>query len=629
MRKRLPRAVLFGALFLPSFLQAQKVILTDSVVLYRTIQDQSNPKTELVSIRGYVASILPRANSFEINVFKQYTGYLEFKTQASAPKNLASRLAYLPGLAQYTFDHAALKTQKEKVFRLSTGNEEAPFEYQFYPVLGSKHGGEKYGLKPLSSNETGGNYSLLLESQPQALEYSGPKNNFTVLSSPYAASAEILTVKSSFNYYSGKYWIDGNNGTQRKQVALKTEPKLKATFQSRPGALNYLKPIDKGLFTIMQVDSVLKEREVAKVQLPADFGVVAYGMVKGVPQKPVFSLSELRNKMDGFVLLTGNGYNDRKNGKSFSLVRFNSEGELLYHHDFTVEDEDYQFDQASVIANEQESLSKIILRKGLRYKSIYVKVDASGVKYKTPWSKETDKEAKLIKSSGKVSTGGSHQDTYLITLENGENMVYGADYGIGAPGGVQAGYGFTHLGADGKTKAFYNTDCRIPAQIMGKAYTFAAIYVQDGRVLLLADEPRGNSPESFKKYSWIDLEFSKTLNLLQKGEEIQLAAYRGKEEKGSSWKLFSGEPEEISREQLESASLACAPVAYIIDTRKQTISFLDLHEKGGYSLPWVNNTWIDMNSREINTFLRTRERSEDKAASYPKVVRLQALKAAY
>lgn len=134
--------VLFGALFIPSAIQAQKVILTDSVVLYRTIQDQSNPKMELVSTRGYVASILPRSGSFEINVFKQYTGYLEFKTQASVPKNLASRLAFLPGLAQYTFDHTALKTQKEKVFRLSTGNEDAPFEYQFYPVLGSKHGGQ-------------------------------------------------------------------------------------------------------------------------------------------------------------------------------------------------------------------------------------------------------------------------------------------------------------------------------------------------------------------------------------------------------------------------------------------------------------------------------------------------------
>lgn len=477
----------------------------------------------------------------------------------------------------------------------------------------------------------GGNYDLLLENQPDALEYFGPQKNFHSLAAQMT-TAEMLVVKGSFNYYSGKYWQDGENSIQRKQIALKTEPKLKTVFKSRSGALNYLKPITKGLFTIMQVDSVLKERESAKIQLPDDFGVLAYGMVKGIPQKPVFSLSELWGKMDGFVLLTGNGYNDRKNGKSFSLLRFNSEGESLYRHDFTVEEEgDYQFDQASVIANDQESLAKIIFRKGLRFKSYYVKIDAAGVKYKTQWSREADKEAKVINTSGKPASGNSHQDTYLITLENGENMVYGADYGVGAPGGVQHGYGFTHLGADGKTKAFYITNCLIPSQIIGEPYAYAAIYVQDGKVLLLADEPRGNSPESFKKYSWIDREFSKTLNLVQKGSEIQFAEHRTKEEKGKigSWQFFSGEPEGISREQLEGAAFASAPVAYIIDTQKQTARILDLHQNGGYSIPGVNNVWIDPANREINAFLRTREKSEGKADSYPKVVRMQALKIAF
>jgi hypothetical protein len=87
---------------------------------------------------------------------------------------------------------------------------------------------------------------------------------------------------------------------------------------------------------------------------------------------------------------------------------------------------------------------------------------------------------------------------------------------MGAASGIQKGYGFTHIGADGVILNYYNANCFIPAGLQHKGYSLSAYTLEDGRIVLMANEPRDNSALTLQKYSLLDREYSEKYTLVAK-----------------------------------------------------------------------------------------------------------------
>jgi hypothetical protein len=82
------------------FANAQAVISTDSIAIFKTEEDNLSRGKELLKTRGYISDISVSASGFEISVFKQYNGFMKLE-KATAPKGMVSQLNTVPGFAQY------------------------------------------------------------------------------------------------------------------------------------------------------------------------------------------------------------------------------------------------------------------------------------------------------------------------------------------------------------------------------------------------------------------------------------------------------------------------------------------------------------------------------------------------
>lgn len=647
MRKLLSFAALAAILVLPEVSSAQKIVSVDSVTIFEIRKNQQDAGKGILYSRGYVASIIPVDGKYQINVFKQYNGYLSLSKEAPVSKDFTSLVAGLPGMAQYLYGDGGIQLQKEKVFDL-TGAGKVPFNYNFYEISGLTGGGtvSTEGKRVISNQELGGDYGMLLRMQPSALSYSGSRKTFKLLGRAGNQVAEQIKQQAIFDLYTGMYWDDPNTDTQRQRLTMKVDAKVPVSFQIDPNHIFYLKPVQKGLLSLMKVDTTLKEVESGRVQLAENFGILNYTVVKGTPDKKLFTLTELENCNTGMAILMGDGFIDRKNGKSYSLIRFDINGKIEYKHDFTIESEGYMFDRATILANTDENILKIVLRKGLKLQMYYLRITSTGVTYKLEWERAQERGAKQI-TSIRSGVAGRGQDSYVIALPDGESLIGGADFGVGAPGGVQSGYGYTHLGADGMTKAFYSTDCFIPPAIMGKKYTLGAIHIGDGKVMVVADEPRGNKHATMDQYTILNGELSKEYTLISsKNEEGDMVIHLGpnptapKAEKSGSKilgglkmatgiEVFSGQNNDIKRLQIDNSVLLFAPAIYVIDTRNQSIKKIDLNLKGGYTISDKEGIWINTEKRELDAFLKGREKSLEKPGTNPKGVQLQVVKVAY
>jgi hypothetical protein len=61
------------------FANAQSVISTDSIAIFRTDEDNSKRGLVLQKTRGYVSDISASADGFEISVFKQFNGFMKLE----------------------------------------------------------------------------------------------------------------------------------------------------------------------------------------------------------------------------------------------------------------------------------------------------------------------------------------------------------------------------------------------------------------------------------------------------------------------------------------------------------------------------------------------------------------------
>jgi len=110
----------------------------------------------------------------------------------------------------------------------------------------------------ISDHQQGGNYGMLLATQPAALSYSGPKKTFKVLGRAGSQVVERVKQQAIFDVYTGRYWDDPNANTQRQRLTMKVDPKSSVSFQIDPNHIFYLKPIQKGLLTVIKVDTKFK-----------------------------------------------------------------------------------------------------------------------------------------------------------------------------------------------------------------------------------------------------------------------------------------------------------------------------------------------------------------------------------
>jgi hypothetical protein len=622
------------------FTNAQSVVSTDSIAIFKTEEDNLSRGRELQKTRGYVSDISATAAGFEVSVFKQYNGYMKVD-KATAPKGLSSQLNTVPGFAQYALNEGKLSLKKEKAFSL-TRYMAAPFAYNFLDVTSRTGGVMTEGNVALSNDEIGGDYGKLLQLLPKALSFEGIKKQTKLFYFKTNTEIEYIKMPGYFEPYTARYFNDVSLPNQSKKFTIKADPKNPVIYGFDDYSYLYLSTAKKGEFEIMKVDTT-GNKIVEKITLPENFGLLRHVLAKGQTDKALFNFSEMSTKT-GFVLLFGTAATDFKKGNEYLLVRFDANGKIMYKHPFQVAVEDYSFMDAALMANEQDAILKLNLRKGLKVVLYHIKIGKDGVKYQTKWEKENNKTAKVFTPDGKNEVGGGHQDSYLLTLPNGENVFWGLDYGMGAAGGVQKGYGFTHIGADGVILNYYNANCFIPAGLPHNGYKLGAYTLEDGRILLMANEPRDNSALALQKYSLLDREYSDKFTLVAKNipelaivfeqttkpaEKIQTGSKFLDKVASKALGASSDFDDAIKRQiQLEESPLAYSPAYYVVDTKKQTVKRFNMNGKGAYSIPDVENIWFDKAKGELTTFLRTLEKpieSGRNARPYPRAVYLQSI----
>ena len=625
------------------FAKAQSVINTDSIAIFRTEEDNSKRGLVLQKTRGYVSDISASADGFEISVFKQYNGFMKLE-KATAPKGMVSQLNTVPGFAQYALDGGKLALKKEKAFSL-TRNMASPFAYNFLDVTSLTGGIITDGNVAISNDEIGGDYTKLLQLAPKALSFEGAKHARKYFYLNSYTEAEFQKNPSYFEPYTARYFNDLSIPKQTKKISLKTDPKNPVIYAFDDYSFVYLSTPKKGVFEINKVDTTGNTVLVDKLTLAENFGLLKHTHAKGQTDKAVFSFGDMLTKT-GFTLLLGTAATDFKKGNEYLLVRLDENGKIIYKHTFQVAEDGYVFMDAALMANEKDVIVKLTLRKGLKGALYHIKINEEGVKYQTRWEKGNNKTAKVFTADGKSEAGGGHQDSYLQTLPNGENVFWGIDYGMGAASGIQKGYGFTHIGADGVILNYYNANCFIPAGLQHKGYSLSAYTLEDGRILLMANEPRDNSALTLQKYSLLDREYSEKYTLVAKNvpelamlfEQQNLASEKADLKTGSKFLdkvasktvgLVAADTDATKRQiQLEESPLAYSPAYYVVDTKKQSIKRFNMNSKGGYSIPDVQNIWFDKTKGELTTFLRTLEKpmeSGRNANPYPRAVFLHSI----
>jgi hypothetical protein len=199
------------------FANAQSVINTDSIAIFRTDEDNSKRGLVLQKTRGYVSDISASGNGFEISVFKQYNGFMKLE-KATAPKGMVSQLNTVPGFAQYAWDGGKLSLKKEKAFSL-TRNMASPFAYNFLDVTSLTGGIITDGNVAISNDEIGGDYAKLLQLAPKALSFEGAKHARKYFYLNSYTEAEFQKTPSYFEPYTARYFNDLSIPKQTKKSA--------------------------------------------------------------------------------------------------------------------------------------------------------------------------------------------------------------------------------------------------------------------------------------------------------------------------------------------------------------------------------------------------------------------------
>ena len=97
----------------------------------------------------------------------------------------------------------------------------------------------------------------------------------------------------------------------------------------------------------------------------------------------------------------------------------------------------------------------------------------------------------------------------------------------------------------------------------------------------------------------------------------------------SGIEAVSSQHKDVQQLQVDNSVLVFAPAIYVIDTRNQTIKKTDLNFKGSYTISDSEGIWINPGKREMDVFLKGKEKSLGKTGTNPKGIQLQVMKVAY
>ena len=651
LKKLLP--VLFFISFSSVF--AQEIVRIDSIAIYEIGSHMNDHSKGILNHKGMITQLKPDSNgTFSINIFKQYTGFLSLDPSVKR-KGLVSGATVLPGLAQYAYDETGIQVLKEKTFSLNTGLK-FPFKYTFRQNTGADNKvQEKATEKILGSDEIGGDYTKLREMFPRAVNYSGDvyEHKYLNVSNDYK-TLTYEKIPTEYLPFMGGYDVVNQGPSQKKTFPMNTNAKWSNAFM-RGMRVFYLAPPVDDKVPVMLMDTTGKETRQDEFSILKGMEVVNSTGVSH-ELKDMWITNEGATIRKGMDFLLSTAATDRKKGNDYTLVRIDENGKVLYNHPFKMDFEDYMYDKSEIYSNENETVLTITLRKGLKFVMYYVKVKPEGVIYTSRFKIKLSLDTFTPKER-KGQMGIKMASPKLITLADGENMIWG--YGLDPNKSDQlSSYGGILIDKDGFEKASYYAKAMVPPTANFSRPPMTHFTLSDGRVMVIVNEPRDYSGNTFKQFSELDMELFKGYSVkdaeLEPGKK-NILYYSGKfvkapvlDKVSSNLKFldkvndavnksgFSGLREapqgpDKARFQMEPDPLGYVPVVFIIDTKKQDIRQYDFNRFGAYSLPGQSTLWFNRASGEMLAFMRTLPIPESKVKStfkyplnvYLKVIRLK------
>jgi hypothetical protein len=613
MNKHLLSALCIFVAFATTAQLRPTVLSADSVLLFRTDEDALKRGVEIPKTRGFVASIRPNdAGGFGVSVFKQYYGYF-MPDKATAPKGLVAGRAVMPGLAQYTVQEGAFTPGKEKAFG-TMPNPEATYAYKFLDITSLNGGVFTEGNVAISTNETAGNYTKLLQLLPQELEFGGATRTTRLLY--LKPNNEVAYQKSyaAFEPFTAQHFTS-NKKDEEKAFRVVINPQRKAFFKINDHEMLFLGPLKDQKASISSVDTTGKITVTEQFEVAANHEFIASCYALSQTTAAMTNTNDIQNKV-GFVLLYSSAATNYKSDTEYELLRFDAKGKLLFRHKFTGQLPDYGFMSANVFANEQDVFVKLQLRKGLKVGLFHIKATAEGVAYHTRW--ENDKTVKVFTHDGLAASGGASDDRFIVSLPDGELLLGGYDL----ISDQFRGYGFTHFDAAGTIKNYYNAATLTPSGLRTSLASLNWLTLADGRLVLIVNEARDNAGVAFQKYSLLNTAFSDKFtykitpgNEVVFGSSVVASTQPTVVKTGSKFldkmannALGLSDPTAIPVEQIQinEQTKGYSPSFYVVDTKAEKIQRTDLYRLG-YSLDSETGVWYNKEQETFTAFLKTAE----------------------
>ena len=599
------------------------ILSVDSVLLFRTDEDELKRGVEIPKTRGFVAAIRPNdSGGFGVSVFKQYFGYF-IPDKATAPKGLVSGQAVMPGLALYNVQEGAFIPGKEKVFGPMSNLGET-YAYKFMDITSLNGGVFTYGNVSISTTETAGNYTKLLQLLPQELEFGGATRTTRLLYVKPNNDVAYQKRYAEFEPFTAQHFIT-NRKDEEKSFKVPINPQRKFFFKANDGMILFLGPLKDRKASISSIDTTGKITAIEQFEVAPNHELISSGYALSQATEVMVNSNEIQKKV-GFVLLYSSAATNYKSDTEYELLRFDAQGKLMFRHKFTGQLPDYGLMSASVFANERDVFIKLQLRKGLKVGLFYIKATAEGVAYHTRW--ENDKKVKVFTHDGLATSGGASDDLFIVSLPNGELLLGGYDFF----GEQFKGYGFTHFNAAGEIKNYYNVATLTPPSLRSSLANLNWLTLADGRMVLIVNEARDNAGAAFQKYSLLRNAFNNKFkykitpeNNVVFESSVVASTQPTIVNTGSKFldkvaknTLGLSDPSEVAVEQLQInlQTTGYSPSFYVVDTKAEKIQRTDLYRMG-YSLNSEAGIWYDKDQEVFTAFLKTPEQPLKRTNSRP------------
>ncbi len=575
----------------------------DSILLFHAETD-ANAKTEILKTKGHVPYLATDAQGgLRIGVFKQYVGYFEPGVET---KGLPKGLNALPGHDEITYHPTTgFKTTSSVMFNLNSGlNLSLP--YRLLDVTSLTGGVSTAGNRILSDASTAVDYNAYLRPHATTLGFRGHRFQQSDLSLDNRRQWAFLNLTDGYYApYAGEQVYAQPRSKELIKLADSGLPLNRIgdpIINAAAGTYTVLRWSGTPAFVTVdatgKVIRTVELPEIANKFILATTSALSYA--KGWTSSDSAGVAIANDYVFGLPV-GEKGYKDA----NFLLVRIANDGQLIFKHAFHLEHEYAPAGRLTISSNEQESIVRIMLGKGLfKYTIANVKINATGIVYTRYWTRDEDtKKPVVFGFSGMLGNDDCEQDWYLFSLPNQENIIVGET----TLSGEWKSYTAMHLLADGSVKKVYRT-----RHFAGAAVTKhlpKCVPLPNGRVAIVINEPTPTPTAGLRPFQVIDYELagefpSTTKGLWKAGESNVLfnTVTDGERQEKKLVKianaLVAGETPK-DRRTPEGNLPNLAPAVYVIDVQKEQLQPYNLMYLGAYSIPQRPSLFVNVASGEF------------------------------